>query len=148
MNAISAAFAVAGVPHTVEEILPLGEFIRVAPLDAKAAVRVAKAQCDMDYYIDVFGIDTGEGVDVVIHLRSFAQKADLIIKSLHPYGGTWASIWEDFPPALMPERELCEMFGLKLAGHPNPKRLLTTDGIEPPLLKSTLLRTVEEVRGR
>lgn len=148
MNAISAALAAAGVPHAIEEVAPLGEFVRVEPLDAKAAVRVVKTQCDMDYYIDVFGIDTGEGVDVVIHLRSLVQKTDLIIKSLHAYGGTWASIWEDFPPALMPERELCEMFGLKLAGHPNPKKLLTTDGIEPPLLKSTLLRTVEEVRGR
>lgn len=148
MNAISAALAAAGVPNAIEEVLPLGEFVRVAPLDAKAAVRVVKTQCGMDYYIDVFGIDTGDGVDVVIHLRSLAQKTDFIMKSLHAYDGTWASIWEDFPPSLMPERELCEMFGLKLAGHPNPKRLLTTDGIEPPLLKSTLLRTVEEVRRR
>ena len=35
----------------------------------------------------------------------------------------------------MPEREAAELFGLSLSGHPNPKRLLTTDGMPPLLLQ-------------
>lgn len=148
MNAISAALAAAGVPASVEEVAPLGEYVRVQPADALAAVRVVHAECGFDYYIDVFGIDVGDGVDCVVHLRSLENNVDLIIKSRVDYGGVWASIWEEYPAAAMPERELAEMFGLRLAGHPNPKRLLTNDEFVAPLLKSTQLRTVEEVRGR
>ncbi|MRR12205.1 hypothetical protein EG835_07005, partial [bacterium] len=50
--------------------------------------------------------------------------------------------------ALLPERETAELFGLALCGHPNPKRLLTTEGIEPLLLKSVPIRSAEEVRAR
>jgi NADH:ubiquinone oxidoreductase subunit C len=46
----------------------------------------------------------------------------------------------------MPERETAELFGLSLSGHPNPKRLLTTDGVPPLLRKSVPVRTEEEVR--
>jgi len=35
---------------------------------------------------------------------------------------------------------------MTFTGHPNPKRLLTTDGTEPLLRKSVLIRTAEEVR--
>ena len=41
-----------------------------------------------------------------------------------------------------------ELLGLTLAGHPNPKRLLTTDGIPPLLRKSQLIRSEEEVKRR
>jgi Ni,Fe-hydrogenase III component G len=53
------------------------------------------------------------------------------------------------PGALYPEREIAEMFGLDLCGHPNPKRLLTTEDSPPALLRrSTPIRTDEEVHDR
>lgn len=33
------------------------------------------------------------------------------------------------------EREASEMFGIKFAGHPDPRRLITIDGMEAPLRK-------------
>jgi hypothetical protein len=58
------------------------------------------------------------------------------------------SIWDVFPAALMPERECCELFGLRLSGHPNPKRLLTTDGCPPFLRKEVQIRSAQVVRDR
>jgi NADH:ubiquinone oxidoreductase subunit C len=46
----------------------------------------------------------------------------------------------------MPERETAELFGLGLDGHPNPKRLLTTDGVPPLLRRDVPIRTPEEFR--
>jgi len=33
------------------------------------------------------------------------------------------------------EREAAEMFGIKIAGHPDPRKLLTIDGMDAPLRK-------------
>ena len=57
---------------------------------------------------------------------------------------TWASVLS----LGLPERELAEMFGLTLSGHPNPKHLLITEDVEPLLLKRVEIRTPEEVRHR
>jgi NADH-quinone oxidoreductase subunit D len=101
-----------------------------------------------DFMVDAFGIDTGEAIDIVYHLRSFSRDEDVYVKSAHPYDSTLASVWELYPAALMPERELAEMFGLTLSGHPNPKRLLTTDGCPAFLRKETAIRGEDEVRHR
>lgn len=132
-----------------EDVPTLGTVYRLSAEAIAPALRALRDADDgFDFMVDLFGIDTGEAVDVVYHLRSFATREDVILKAAHPYGGTLASIWEVYPAALMPERELCELFGLQLAGHPNPKRLVTTDGCEPYLLKATAIRSAEEVRDR
>jgi len=103
---------------------------------------------DYSFLVDLFGIDTGEAVDAVYHLRSFTRDEEVYVKAAHAYGADLVSIWDLLPAALMPERELAEMFGLTLSGHPNPKHLLLTEGIEPLLLKRVAIRTPEEVRHR
>lgn len=149
LDAISGALSAAGVAVDIEEVTPFGEYLRVDAADAKRAVRSLREDHGFDYFVDLFGIDTGEGIDIVVMLRRYDEDVDLLLKAAFGYDGSvWESIWEDFPAALMPEREACEMFGLKLAGHPNPKRLLTTDEVLYPLRKSKPLRTMEEVRDR
>lgn len=106
------------------------------------------AEVPFDFLVDLFGIDTGEEIEAVYLLRSFSRNQDIVIKVNHAYGATLESIGDIYPAAFMPERELCELFGLKLAKHPNPKRLLTTDGCPPFLLKETKTRSAEEVRNR
>jgi len=96
--------------------------------------------------VDFDGIDTGEQIELSYRLRSYSQDVEVWIKTTLPYGGTIVSAWNIYAGALMPERETAELFGLKLAGHPNPKRLVTTDGVAPLLLKSVPIRTPEEVR--
>jgi NADH-quinone oxidoreductase subunit D len=146
---VRTALERAGISVSIDEVELLGVVCRVSAADARATV-AALRDCEIafNFMIDVFGIDTREAVDVVYHLRSFSRDEEVFVKAEHPYDGVLASIWDLYPAALMPERELCELFGLKLSGHPNPKRLLTTDGCAPYLRKDVAIRTAEEVRNR
>ena len=98
--------------------------------------------------VDLLGTDTGEEIELTYHLRSFTRDEELYLKTRLSYGAVLESVWESYPAALLPERETAEMFGLMLSGHPNPKRLLTTEGVEPLLLKATRVRDVHEMRDR
>lgn len=94
--------------------------------------------------VDLLGTDTGEHIEITYHLRSYGTGQDVFVKTAVPYGGELASVWQVYPSALMPERETAELVGLSLAGHPNPKRLLTTDGVPPLLRKDVPVRSPEE----
>jgi NADH-quinone oxidoreductase subunit C len=97
--------------------------------------------------VDLFANDTGERLEVTYHLRSLSTKADLYARVGLPYDGELPSVWRIFPAALYAEREAAEMFGMTFSGHPNPKRLLTTDEVEGPLLRKSLpVRDDEGVR--
>jgi NADH-quinone oxidoreductase subunit D len=146
---VSGVLERAGVTASFEEVAPLGAVCRIPAGSAGVALAALRdSDLAMKYLVDLFGIDTGEHIDVVYRVRSFARDEDLVIKSAHDYDAVLASVWEVFPAVLMPERELCELFGLGLAGHPNPKRLLTTDGCPPFLRKSLPIRGADEVRAR
>ncbi len=102
---------------------------------------------DFDMLIDLFAVDTGERVELTYHLRSVPRDEDLYLRTAVDHGGEVQSCWLAYPSALYPEREAAEMFGIRFAGHPNPKRLLTSDHVEQPLLlKRVPVRTHEEVR--
>ena len=123
----------------------LGAVLRLesaAIADALAALNAA----GFDFLVDLFATDTGERIEVTWHVRAFADRADLYLKALVDYDGDVPSVWRVFPAALYPEREAAELLGMTFTGHPNPKRLLTTDGTEPLLRRSVLIRTAEEVR--
>lgn len=146
---ISRVLADAGIAVSVEDQRVVGPVFRVPASDAPSALRALKESShSYSFLVDLFGVDTGEAIDVVYHLRSYVFDEEVHVKVKHGYGSTLVSVWELYPAALMPERECAEMFGLSLSGHPNPKRLLSTDAVPPLLLKSTLIRTAEEVRNR
>ena len=139
----------AGVASSVEAVEFLGAVCRVSPSDVREAlVALRDSDLSLGYLVDFFGVDTGEAIDVVYHLRSFARDEELVLKSAHDYDSTLESVWDIHPSALMPERETAELLGLRLSGHPNPKRLLTTDGCPPYLRKSLAVRGADEVRDR
>jgi NADH-quinone oxidoreductase subunit D len=149
MTATSGVLDRADVAATVETIESLGAVCRVSAADArKALVALRASDLSMDFLVDFFGIDTGEAIDIVYHLRSFARDEELFVKAAHDYDSVLTSVWDLYPAALMPERETAELYGLQLAGHPNPKRLLTTDGCPPYLRKAQEIRGAEEVRDR
>jgi len=147
---IASALERAGVVGaSVEEVPLLGVVARVEPaMTGTALAALRDSDHGFAFLVDLFGIDTGEDVDAVYHLRSFTRDEEVYLKVAHEYGSDLTSAWCIFPAALMPERELAEMFGLTLSGHPNPKYLLLTEGIEPLLLKRIPIRTPEEVRNR
>jgi NADH:ubiquinone oxidoreductase subunit C len=114
--------------------------------DVPRALEALKGE-GFEMLLDLFCGDGGEDLSVTYHLRSISLDEDVYVRASLPYGGTLPSVWMSYPSALYPEREAAELFGLSLTGHPNPKRLLTSDAVEEPLmLKSTPVRTHEEVR--
>jgi NADH:ubiquinone oxidoreductase subunit C len=134
---------------SIEETNAPGFVCRVTPEQVADTLGALKgSDHEFTFLVDMFGVDSGEGVDVIYHLRSISRDEEVYVKALHGYGADLASVWTLYPAALMPERECAEMFGLTLSGHPNPKYLLVTEGVVPLLLKSTAIRTAEEVRNR
>jgi len=139
----------AGIAASVEMVEHLGHVCRLGVSDVRAALAALRdSDLGMDFLVDLFGIDTGEGIDVVYHLRSLSRDEELVVKVGYEYGAALVSVWDVHPAALMPERETAELFGLMLSGHPNPRRLLTTDGSPALLLKSVEIRDAAEVRNR
>jgi len=145
---LSAALDAANVTgYTLAEEGSLGLVLRI-PVEANRAVMDALRQHpDLAFVqlIDTFGADVRDLVEVTYRLRSLKLNADLLVKTELPYGATLPSVSTTFVSALLAERELCELFGLALTGHPNPKRLLTTEGLPPFLRKEVAIRTKEEL---
>jgi len=146
---VRAALASGGVRINEVEETSLGLVCHVPAEEAVAALRaIAASGHGFTMLVDMLGTDTGENVEITYHLRSLSRDEELYCKTHVPYDGELASVWEVYPAALMPERETAELFGLRLSGHPNPQRLLTTEGVAPLLRKSVDIRSVEEVRAR
>lgn len=105
------------------------------------------SELQFEQMIDLFGADVRDLIELTYRLRSIENNVDLIVKCELPYGAHYSSVGKVYPAAWLPERELCEMFGLFLLDHPNPKRLLTTEGMPPFLRKVTTIRSKEEIWG-
>ncbi len=148
--ALSRTLSAAGLKGIeIDDVPSLGVVVRATASNVRTALTALKESSDgFEFLVDLFGVDTGDAIDVVYHLRSFARDEEIFVKVDLSYGATLQSVWDVFPGALMPERECAEMFGLALSGHPNPKHLLLTEGSEPLLLKEQAIRTAEEVRNR
>lgn len=144
----ASVFQYAELPVEKLDIPVLGEAYACSMENLPGILEAAQAQ-GFNFLFDLFGIDTGSGIDVVYALRRMNDVyEEIFIKISLSYGSCLQSVWKFYHAALMAEREVCEMFDLYLAGHPNPKRLLTTDGCPPYLLKSTKIRTPEEAHDR
>ncbi len=144
---VTSTLRAAEVQSAIVESVGENLVVRLTRDEVRLGLEALKA-AGFDFMVDLFGIDTGEAVDVVYLLRSFKRDEDVVVKLEVAYDGTLDSVWQVFPGASFPEREAAEMFGLKLAGHPNPQRLLTTDGVPPLLRKTVEVRDAEQVRDR
>jgi NADH:ubiquinone oxidoreductase subunit C len=147
--ALSATLRAASVEAEVSEE-KLGTIVRISSADiGPALVALRDGDFSFAFMVDLLAMDTGEAVELTYHLRSFTRDEEIFVRCELPYGGQADSVWRVFPAALYPEREIAELFGVSFPGHPNPKRLLTTDEVEAPLLlKSVAIRTDEEVHDR
>ena len=135
----------AGVSFEVADLPTLGVLLRVAANDLTGGLGALASQ-GFDQLVDLFGTDTGEQIEITYHVRVLDRMDDAYLRCAVPYDGALPSVWQIYPAALYPEREAAELLGFSLTGHPNPKRLLTTEGTEPLLRKSVLVRGAEEVR--
>lgn len=142
----SALLAAAGVEAEVVENL-LGTVARVRPREVITVLAAFKAD-GYESLMDFDGMDTGEAIELTWRVRSYRKDVEAYVKTTVPYDAEIDSVWNVYPSALMPERETAELLGLRIGGHPNPRRLLTTDGVPPLLRKSVQIRTAEEVERR
>lgn len=140
---------------SVDEDSHLGVVIRVEPDDVHPTLRALRdGELKFEMLVDTFGADlsvygdeadTETPIEVTYHLRSFVNDCDVRVKTRLPFEGVYHSVIDIFTSVLLPERELCEMYGLYLEDHPNPKRLITNPKFTTPLLKSVPIRGREEV---
>jgi len=74
----------------------------------------------------ITGVDVGENIEVIYHFD--CRPAVLNLKILIPTSDPRVrTVTEIFPGAVFYERDLMEMLGVKVEGHPNPKRLFLPD---------------------
>ena len=81
------------------------------------------------YLAAITGLDHGPEADRLEALYHFCSGAAVLtLRALLPrHGGTVPSVAETFPLAMFFERELSEMFGVTVAGTPDPSRLFLPD---------------------
>jgi len=81
---------------------------------------------DLKHLTTITGVDRGDFIDIIYHIycgESFLNlklsipKTDLEIET----------ITDIFPGATLYERELMEMLGVQVKGHPDPRRLFLSD---------------------
>lgn len=74
----------------------------------------------------ITGVDTGDSVEVIYHFN--CRPAELNLKIPLPKDDLRIpTITEIFPGAILYERDLMEMLGVKVEGHPDPRRLFLPD---------------------
>ena len=144
VNAVRRVFQEAGISSEISGE-GLGVVCRIEPDVILPALTAFRAS-GYEMLVDLFASDTGEVLEVTYHIRSFSADTELFVRTSVAYDGETSSVWEVYPAALYAEREAAELLGLTFAGHPNPKRLLTSDEVPGYLLrKSVPVRTHEEV---
>jgi NADH-quinone oxidoreductase subunit C len=86
-----------------------------------------------DLLIEVTAVDFlphAPRYEVVYHLVSIPNRARLRLKVRVPDGGTVPTVQSVWPAAGWPEREVWDMFGIFIDGHPDLRRLLMPEDWE------------------
>ncbi len=122
-----------GVPGSVVSAKEFARQVTVVVAREKVAqvARHLKDAEDFRYCVDVTAVDWRDRqprFDVVYHFYSFSKNDRIRVKCGVGDGEEVPSISEVFLAANWPERETFDMFGIRFAGHPDLRRILTWDG--------------------
>jgi len=81
---------------------------------------------DIQHLSTISGVDHGDAITVVYHID--CKPAVLSLKLVVPKGSPKVrTITDIFPGAILYERDLMEMLGVKVEGHPDPRKLFLPD---------------------
>ena len=99
------------------------------------------ADFEFDYLLNITGVDYLDYLEVVYHLVSIKHDHMLVIKTRcydreNPVVPSVVSIWKG---ADLQEREIYDLLGIRLEGHPNMKRILLWDGFQGHPLRRDFL---------
>ncbi|MBR9833803.1 MAG: NADH-quinone oxidoreductase subunit C [Alphaproteobacteria bacterium] len=108
------------------------------------------AMCNFETLIDICGVDypqRAQRFDVVYHFLSMRMNHRIRVKIKTDEEGSVPTLTELHPSADWFEREAFDMYGIRFAGHPDMRRILTDYGFEGyPLRKDFPLTGYTEVR--
>ncbi|MCS7206518.1 MAG: NADH-quinone oxidoreductase subunit C [Dehalococcoidia bacterium] len=130
-----------GVPGSV--VRAQGDTLWVHPERLLEVCRLLKETpgLELTYLVAITGVDYIEYFEVVYHLVSIRHNHSLVLK-VQVYGRdeptvpSVVSVWQG---ADYQEREVYDLMGVRFAGHPNLKRILTWEGFPGhPLRKDHL----------
>lgn len=109
-------------------------WMHVAKKDLVKVCEKLRHEYGIGRVISISGYDTGKVIEVVYHLelghgilnlKTEVSKRTNVVDSITPV----------FESANLFERELAEMLGLRVKGHPNLKKLFLPEEIDHPLRK-------------
>ena len=149
LPAVAAKFreALPDLGFTIDETVP-DTTLTVSRDDLRRLMTVAKEdpRLHFDFLRCISGVDTYQELEAVYHLHSYEHRHDVSIKSrcsyAFPHLPTVSDIWQT---ANWHEREAAELFGFIFDGHPDPRPLLTEEGVDYFILrKSHPLAEMEE----
>ena len=139
----------AALPDTVLSAKEFAGQITVT-VAREAIARVARHLKDAEdfrYCVDVTAVDWKDRAprfDVVYHFYSFSKNARIRVKCGAGDGEEVPSIASVYLAANWPERETWDMFGIRFAGHPDLRRILTWEGFHGhPLRKDFPLEGID-----
>lgn len=92
----------------------------------KDALRALRGQ-DIQHLTAITGVDLGKEIEVIYHVscdNGVLLNLKLKVSKRAPKVST---ITDLFPGAILYERELMEMLGVEVEGHPDPRRLFLPD---------------------
>jgi membrane-bound hydrogenase subunit beta len=119
------------------------EFV-LADRDDLSAVVETLLDLDITHLVTITGVDGDEQIEVLYHFLQYGELNDgdlsegseLTLRAIVPKEDpTIGTITDQIPAAGLYERELMDMLGVDVEGHPNPEKLLLSDDYDggPPL---------------
>ncbi|MBE3124528.1 MAG: NADH-quinone oxidoreductase subunit C [Acidobacteria bacterium] len=101
-------------------------FVKIAPPELVPVVTLLRDKYDCAYLATISGVDKGDTFEFLYHFAS--PVANINLRTEFPKSEPRiASICAVIPGAVLYERELQEMFGVKVEGIPDPRRLVLPD---------------------
>jgi len=104
-------------------------FVQVSLPKVKEVIAYLKQNFDMTHITTITAIDVGGDIEVLYHffckgvtlsLRTFVPKENPVIDTITPI----------MPGAILYEREIQDLLGLKVKDHPDPRRLILPEDWE------------------
>lgn len=138
-----------GVPDAVVSAKEFARQVTVVVKREKVAevARYLKEKEDFRYCVDVTAVDWKKReprFDVVYHFYSFSKNDRIRVKCTAADGEEVPSIASVYLAADWSERETWDMFGIRFAGHPDLRRILTWEGFNGhPLRKDFPLEGID-----
>lgn len=107
------------------------KWVRV-PVDSLVDLLAFLKEQGFDHLSTITGVDTGEEILLMYHLAKFDDKGSdsvNVVTKVNRDDSLAPSILEVYPSALVYEREVYDLLGVKFEGHKGLKRILLPDDL-------------------